>query len=143
MSTNNTIGSPITLADVQSTQASSKLKGVPANPTKIEKSAHEFEAVLLSHWLEQAQQSFATVPGSEEDENKAPGHDEMLGIAMQAIGTSLSGKSGGLGIASLVTRYLKIASEKQQNNANVTKDLQDTGSAQPGSSPAGTEGTKK
>lgn len=35
----------------------------PTNDAKINKGAKEFEAVLLGSWLQQAEQSFATIPG--------------------------------------------------------------------------------
>jgi Rod binding domain-containing protein len=109
------IAPPVSLADVRGTQAANKLKDANSgvDSDQIKKSAREFEAVLLSHWLEQAEQSFATVPGSEEDQDAVPGHDQFQAIAVQAIATSLSGRSGGLGIASLVTKHLETATERQ------------------------------
>ena len=38
---------------------------------KIEKGAKEFESMLLSNWLQQAEQSMASVPGAEDDEDRA------------------------------------------------------------------------
>jgi len=56
------------LSEVRGAQAADNLKNTdPGNSAKIQKSAREFEAVLLSHWLEQAEQSFASVPGSDQD----------------------------------------------------------------------------
>ncbi len=53
----------VSLSDLRGTQAAEKLKNTDSsNSAKIQKSAREFEAVLLSHWLEQAEQSFASVP---------------------------------------------------------------------------------
>jgi len=36
---------------------------------QIDKGAKEFESMLLSTWLQQAEQSMATVPGAEDDES--------------------------------------------------------------------------
>lgn len=136
---------PVSLSEVRGTQAASKLKAAASGDrsSTIEKSAREFEAVLLSHWLEQAEQSFATVPGSDSDQDQAPGHDQMLGIAMQAIGSALSGRSGGLGIASLVTKHLEAASEKHHGKELVSKDLHVPGSRVMALRPDGTEREKK
>ena len=79
----------------------------PANAAKIQKSAREFEAVLLSHWLEQAEQSFATVPGSDGEPDQDPGKDQFHAIAMQAVGGALTGGHGGLGIAAMVAKHLQ------------------------------------
>ena len=43
----------------------------PRDDAKIEKGAREFEAMLLTTWLQQAEQSMATVPGAEDDEDAA------------------------------------------------------------------------
>ena len=46
---------------------------------KIEKSAKEFESMLLSNWLQQAEQSMASVPEADEDEEHA-GAGEPEGV---------------------------------------------------------------
>ena len=53
---------------------------------KIEKSAKEFESMLLSNWLQQAEQSMATVPGAEDDEDAA-GRDQMMSLGVQSLAT--------------------------------------------------------
>jgi Rod binding domain-containing protein len=98
----------VSLSEVRSTQASNSLKNAdPGNAAKIQKSAREFEAVLLSHWLEQAEQSFASVPGSDQDPDADPGRDQFHAIAMQAVGSALTGGHGGLGIAKMVAKHLE------------------------------------
>lgn len=79
-----------------------------ADHAKIEKAAQDFESVLLSHWLDQAEKSFATVPGAdpEEDEDADPGHDQFQGLGMQALAGALT-KSGGIGIAKMIVRQLE------------------------------------
>jgi len=138
----NIIAPPVSLADVRGSQAANKLKDANSavDSEKIKKSAREFEAVLLSHWLEQAEQSFATVPGAEKDQDAIPGHDQFQAIAVQAIATSLSGKNGGLGIASLVTKHLEIAAAHRQH----CKTLILNGFSQPSEpTTTSTEGIKK
>jgi Rod binding domain-containing protein len=97
----------VSLSDVRGTQAADKLKHPEASKAKIEKSAKEFEAVLMSHWLEQAEQSFATVPGGDPDADPSSGHDQFQSIAMQAVASAMSGHSGGLGIANMVAKHLE------------------------------------
>lgn len=88
--------------------AQSKLKG--ADHAKIEKAAHDFETVLMSHWLEQAEKSFATVPGSDpdDDQNADPGHEQFQGLGMQALAGALT-KSGGIGIAKMIVQQMERA----------------------------------
>jgi Rod binding domain-containing protein len=118
----------VSLSDIRGTQASEKLKSTDAgNSAKIQKSAREFEAVLLSHWLEQAEQSFASVPGSDQDPDADPGRDQFHAIAMQAVGSALTGGHGGLGIAAMVAKHLEAqAAQKAAVTALTTNDLQAT-----------------
>src|SRR5690349_15188914 len=84
---------------------------------KIEKSAKEFESILIGQWLEQAEKSFATVPGDSSKDQTDPGHDQLQGIAMQSLAQNLT-KAGGLGIASMIVKGL----EKTQNAAENSAD---------------------
>ena len=106
----------VSLSDLRGTQAAEKLKNADSNnSTKIQKSAREFEAVLLSHWLEQAEQSFASVPGSDQDPDQDPGKDQFHAIAMQAVGGALTGGHGGLGIAAMVAKHLQAQAAHKEN----------------------------
>ena len=108
MSSNGMITPAVSLSEVRGAQAAEKLKSTDSgNTAKIQKSAREFEAVLLSHWLEQAEQSFASVPGSDADPDADPGRDQFHAIAMQAVGSALTGSHGGLGIAAMVAKHLE------------------------------------
>lgn len=78
---------------------------------KIEKSAQDFESVLIGQWLEQAEKSFATVPGGDPDNQTDPGHDQFQGIAMQSLAQHLT-KAGGLGIAHMISQALEKTTEK-------------------------------
>lgn len=118
----------VSLSEVRGMQATDKLKNTdPANSAQIQKSARDFEAVLLSHWLEQAEQSFASVSGSDEDQDADPGRDQFHAIAMQAVGSALTGGHGGLGIAALVAKHLEAqAAHKAAATALETNDLRST-----------------
>jgi len=77
---------------------------------KIEKSAQEFESMLLSNWLQQAEQSMATVPGAEDDED-APGRDQMMSLGVQQLANSLAA-SGGIGIGKMIAKALHKAADQ-------------------------------
>jgi Rod binding domain-containing protein len=91
----------ITNADRLLRQASS-----PATEnTKIEKSAKDFESILLGSWLQQAEQSFGSLPGGDDGDDADSGKDQFQGIAMQSLGASLAA-SGGIGIAKMIAKSL-------------------------------------
>jgi Rod binding domain-containing protein len=75
--------------------------------SKIEKSAKDFESILLGSWLQQTEQSFGSLPGAE-DEDADSGKDQYSGIAMQALGTSMT-TAGGIGIAKMISTSLHKA----------------------------------
>jgi len=84
---------------------------------RIEKGAREFEAMLLSNWLQQAEQSMASVPGAEDDDNDSgSGRDQMMSLGVQSLATSLA-SSGGIGIASMIAKALHSAADKAQTEA--------------------------
>jgi Rod binding domain-containing protein len=101
-------------AGMQQAQESRLLQQVSsaksANDTaKIEKGARQFESMLLSSWLQQAEKSYATVPGDDDDEDAA-GRDQMMSMGVQSLADSLAA-SGGIGIAKMIVKAM-------ENNAN-------------------------
>lgn len=143
MSSTSLITPAVSLSDLRGTQAAEKLKNTdPANVAKIQKSAREFEAVLLSHWLEQAEQSFASVPGSDQDPDQDPGKDQFHAIAMQAVGSALTGGHGGLGIAAMVAKHLQ-AQAAHKDNRDVTMEIKDLHTAPSPVTPLVTPKVKK
>ena len=82
---------------------------------KIEKGAKQFEAMLLSTWLQQAEQSFATIPGAEDDENAA-GRDQMMSLGVQSLSESLAA-SGGIVIAKMIAKALHAEADKAETPA--------------------------
>ena len=81
-----------------------------AENAKIEKSAKDFESILLGSWLQQAEQSFASLPGGDGDDDADSGKDQFQGIAMQSLGASLTA-SGGIGIAKMIAKSLHKADD--------------------------------
>jgi Rod binding domain-containing protein len=94
-----------TLRQLQAQQAAN-------NDGKIEKSATEFESMLLSNWLQQAEQSMATVPGADDDEDAA-GRDQMMSLGVQSLARSLAA-TGGIGIGKMIAQALHRAEDKGQ-----------------------------
>jgi Rod binding domain-containing protein len=92
-----------TNADKLLHQASSSDK----DNSKIEKSSKDFESILLGSWLQQTEQSFGSLPGAEDDDADS-GKDQYSGIAMQALGTSMTA-AGGIGIAKMISTSLHKA----------------------------------
>jgi Rod binding domain-containing protein len=77
---------------------------------KIEKSAKDFESILLGSWLQQAEKSFGSLPGGDDDGDADSGKDQFLGMAMQSLGTSMTA-AGGIGIAKMISKQLHKAED--------------------------------
>ncbi len=78
----------------------------PDSNARIERSARDFESILLGNWLQHAEDTFARVPGSETDDNDDDGTGQMQqSLAMQPFATALTA-SGGIGIAAMIARQL-------------------------------------
>lgn len=88
--------------------------------SKIEKSSKDFESILLGSWLQQAEQSFGSVPGEDADEDADSGKEQFQGIAMQSLGASLTA-SGGIGIAKMIAKNLHKAENASVDAAQTTK----------------------
>ena len=84
---------------------------------KIEKGARQFESMLLGSWLQQAEQSFATIPGAEDDED-AGQREQMMSLGVQSLADSLAA-SGGIGIAKMIAKAMHARAEKAEAEAPV------------------------
>ena len=82
----------------------------PTVNEKIEKSAKEFESILLGSWLQQAEQSFGSLPGGDDDDDADAGKEQFQGMAMQSLGTSMTA-AGGIGIAKMISKQLHKAED--------------------------------
>jgi Rod binding domain-containing protein len=92
---------------------------VATENSKIEKSAKDFESILLGSWLQQAEQSFGSVPGGDEDDDEDPGKDQFQGMAMQSLGSSMTA-SGGIGISKMISKQLHKAEDARAARAAKT-----------------------
>jgi Rod binding domain-containing protein len=88
------------------------VSSTPVKPgiTRISGAAQEFESVLLGQWLQEAETSFGTVPGADEDSDSCG--EQMQGFAVQRLAGQLSA-AGGIGIARLVEKGLVKASQRE------------------------------
>lgn len=75
---------------------------------KIQRSASDFEAILLTSWLQTAEKSFATVPGGDDDPSSDPGKSQFQSYAVQAVASALT-KAGGIGLAAIIAKGLEKA----------------------------------
>lgn len=94
-----------------------KFQGVPSDDAKIEKGSKEFEAILLTSWLQQAEKSFATVPGADGDKDDNDDQDggsgeQMMSLGVQSLAQDITA-SGGIGIAKMVAKAMHAAEDKQ------------------------------
>lgn len=97
------------------TQADKVLRhpGSPATENaKIEKSAKDFESILLGSWLQQAEQSFGSLPGGDDDADADAGKEQFQGMAMQSLGNSMTA-AGGIGLAKMIAKQLHKAEDLQ------------------------------
>jgi len=103
------------ITQVRETQMLQQLKsaqGAGSNDPRIEKSAKEFEAMLFGSWLQQAEKSFATVPGAEDDEDAAT-RDQMMSLGVQSLSQAMA-NSGGIGIAKMITKALEAQAARTE-----------------------------
>jgi len=105
--------------DTSLTQANSDLavqglrnKSAKESPSRIDKAAHDFESILVGQWLEKAEKSFATVPGTDPDQSQDSGRDQFQSIACQYMAQAMS-KNGGFGIAAMISKHLAAAEARE------------------------------
>jgi len=101
------VTAPLTAKSNQTIQQAGALN---MTDKKIEKSAKEFESILLGSWLQQAEQSFGSLPGGDDDDDADAGKDQFQGMAMQSLGSSMTA-AGGIGIAKMISKQLHKAED--------------------------------
>ena len=120
MGTSMGLGSFNTQASLLQSREESMVQGAKTSKgvnddAKIDKGSREFEAVLVGSWLQQAEQSFATVPGADDDENAAS-RDQVMSFGVQSLATSLAA-SGGIGIGKMVAKAMHARADKVNGQA--------------------------
>ena len=114
------VASNPSLNQVEGGQAIRALRGVQshgASSAKIDKAARDFESILVGEWLNQAEKSFATVPGTDPDEKSDSGHDQFQSLACQSLAQGLS-KAGGFGIAAMISKQLLASQASRESQAS-------------------------
>ncbi len=94
-----------TQTDVQLREAEGN--GSSGESGKIQKAGRDFESILLGSWLQGAEASFGSVPGSEDEDE---GGEQLKGIAVQQLATALAG-AGGIGLGKLIAEHLQEAAK--------------------------------
>ena len=84
---------------------------------KIDKGSKEFEAILVGNWLQQAEQSFATLPGTDDDDDKDVASGQIMSFGVQALSKSLAA-SGGIGIGKMIAKAMHAAADKANAQAS-------------------------
>jgi Rod binding domain-containing protein len=64
----------------------------------------------VGSWLQQAEQSFATIPGADDDDQDV-GRDSMMSFGVQSLSTSMAA-SGGIGIGKMIAKAMHAAADK-------------------------------
>jgi Rod binding domain-containing protein len=116
------------IADQSLSQASSdeaiqnlRNRSAKDDPARIDKAARDFESVLVGQWLEQAEKSFAAVPGNDPDQQSDSAHDQFQSIACQALAQGLS-RTGGFGIAEMVRKQLAATVDQTSTPARTADE---------------------
>ena len=78
---------------------------------RIEKAAQDFEAMLLGTWMKEAEQSFATVSGSDDDDATK---GQMMSLGVQTLSRAMAA-SGGIGIGKMIAAAMEADAQKQQS----------------------------
>jgi Rod binding domain-containing protein len=87
-------------------------KATKSSPSKIDKAAHEFESILVGQWLEKAEKSFGSVPGSHPDQDNDSSHDQFQSLACESMAKTLT-KGKGFGIATMIIKHLSAVDPSQ------------------------------
>ncbi|HEX5284317.1 MAG TPA: hypothetical protein VFW30_09365 [Bryocella sp.] len=80
--------------------------------------SQDFESVLLGQWLQEAEDSFGSVPGAQDE--SADG-SQMKAFAMQHLAQEIT-KSGGIGIARIVESALTKSAGLSGTAGNATAE---------------------
>jgi len=107
------------LSQAEGARAVRALRGAQGEDksAKIDKAARDFESILVGQWLEKAEKSFATVPGTDPDQDNDSGHDQFQSIACQSLAQGLS-RSGGFGIAAMLSKQLHADANRNEAAAD-------------------------
>lgn len=109
------INPQVSLQQAQESQLLQQMQSAvgPEQKQKIEKGAKEFEAMLLSGWLQQAEESLAKVPGTDDDDEDSGSQDQMMSLGVQSLARSMAA-TGGIGIGAMIEKAMLHVAQKSQ-----------------------------
>ena len=107
----NAVNVPLSLQQVQQDALLRQAKDVNGTSTdaKIQKGSKQFEALLLGGWLQQAEHSFASVPGGDDGDDSQ--RDQVMSFGVQSLATFMAG-SGKFGISEMVAKAMEKRADK-------------------------------
>lgn len=93
---------------------------------KIKKSSKDFEAMLLGTWLQQAENSFGSVPGGDDEDDSQRG--QIMGFGVQSVSGFLA-QSGKFGLGTMIEHAMERMAQKEAggNSAAPATDSAKTG----------------
>lgn len=89
-------------------------KSQTSDTKHLSSQANEFEAMLLTQWLQSTESTFGNAPG--EDDGPGAGDDQIKSFALQQLASGIAAK-GGIGIARYVSQALE-ANKPQGSQAS-------------------------
>lgn len=89
------------LLESRADQLAARLAQSKPADSRLKSSAHQFEAILIGKWLEEAEATFAKLPGDDENPDADPRQDQFRSMALQFLAEGIS-SAGGLGVASMM-----------------------------------------
>jgi Rod binding domain-containing protein len=107
----NSVNVPLSMQQVGQDALLQQAKNFNGTTTdaKIQKGSKEFEALLLGSWLQQAEHSFASVPGGDDGDDSQ--RDQVMSFGVQSLATFMAG-SGKFGIAEMVAKAMEQKADK-------------------------------
>lgn len=111
----SSVNVPLSLQQVQQNallQQANDLNGTTTD-AKIQKGSKQFEALLLGSWLQQAEHSFASVPGDDDDDSQ---RDQVMSFGVQSLATFMAG-TGKFGIAEMVAKAMEQKADRTGHTA--------------------------
>jgi len=123
------------LLDSRANQLAAGVARSKPGDSKLRSYASKFEAILIAKWLDEAEASFAKLPGDEQDPDADPGQDQFRSMALQFLAEGIS-SARGLGIGSMILKHL----QQDGNNSHAvdSKAVSHDGSGAPLARSAGT-----
>lgn len=90
--------------------------------------AGEFESMLLTQWLQAAEETFGSTPGNEDEQDGAA--LQMKSYAVQALAKGITA-AGGIGLSHLVAQALQKGRSDADNLSNSSVAVQGASTATP------------